>query len=296
MSSPHPDPSPAAGSDSGPLLASLHQGHVRFVVVVPAAARARSGDPASAAEAANPILGITPEPSASNLQLLAAALSAGLDARLRTADAPRGLPLRVSAGLFRAIPILPLTTSLGPLNVLSQPPATYHDLLADTTPTGPAEVATSEPPLGAPPTGITSVISDNLPPLPPAPESAAMAATLRNGLDHNALREGDLEELILSALAEDDTPMSIREILLLAPSEKKAPYKRVKTAAETLARRGHLLRDKSGTAHRYRLHTHTDTDTDDEVARRIHALLADRADPQAILQAALAMSPSTEEK
>jgi len=293
MSNAHPDPSPAAGSDSGPLLASLHQGHVRFVVV-PAAARARSGDPASAAEAANPILGITPEPSASNLQLLAAALSAGLDARLRTADAPRGLPLRVSAGLFRAIPILPLTTSLGPLNVLSQPPATYHDLLADTTPTGTAEVATSEPPLGAPPTGITSVISDNLPPLPLAPESAAMAATLRNGLDHNALREGDLEELILSALAEDDTPMSIREILLLAPSEKKAPYKRVKTAAETLARRGHLLRDKSGTAHRYRLHT--DTDSDDEVARRIHALLADRADPQAILQAALAMSPSTEEK
>lgn len=40
----------------------------------------------------------------------------------------------------------------------------------------------------------------------------------------------------------------------------------------------------------------THTDTDEEVARPIHALLADRTDPQAILRAAVAMSLSTERK
>lgn len=292
MSNAHPDHMPGAVSDTGPLLASLRQGQVRFAVVGPAPARGRRGDPAGAAEAANPVLSIIPEPSASNLQLLAAVLSEGLDARLRTAAAPGGgLPLRVSAALFTAIPVLPLTTSLGPLNVLSHPPATDRDLLADTT--GVAEVTTGALPFHVPLTGIASVAADNLPASPLVAGSPAMAAGLRHDFDHNALREGDLEELILSTLAEDDTPRSIREILLLVPPEKKVPYKRIKTAAETLVSQGHLLRAKSGTAHRYRLHTHTDSD--EEVARRIHALLADRTDPQAILHAALAMSLSTEE-
>lgn len=309
MSTGHPDCPPAARADFGPLLATLQQEHVRFVVVGPAAARARCTDLSSVSRAAGPSLDITPEPTPSNLRLLAVALSAALDARLHTADALHGLPIRLSAGIFSAIPILPLTTSLGPLNVLSQPPSTYRDLLTVTTATtGSDGIATLTAAVEAHPScleaGITSINPDLLRVLPLANESAAMAATRPNGFEHKAVREGDLEDLVLSALAEADTPMSIRDILSLTPLEKKAPYKRLKAAAETLTRRGQLLRGKSGTAHRYRLHTDTDTDTDadteietdDSVVHRIRALLAERDDPQAIVQAALLLSSPWEQR
>lgn len=216
------------------------------------------------------MLDITPEPSINNLRLLAATLTHPLNALLHTAGMPPGLPLSFGASLFSAIPTLPLITALGTLTVRLQSPSsppTYQDLLSDAS-----EAELDGVTIQAPTTeALLRSLSDRVTVRPGAPcqppaahERATMSLAGQSQPEHGSFGETEPEELVLSALAKAQGPLSIREILLRAPSDRKPPYKRVKAAAETLTDRGELDRIKEGTAHRYALRT----DTDDQIGRR----------------------------
>jgi predicted transcriptional regulator len=279
----HENRSPAARHDFGPLLATLVQADVDFIIVGPAAVRARGMDISGADSS---VLDVTPNPTPHNLDILASALSSGADPRLRTGDTPAGLPAHLSAETFRALPVLPLTTALGELNVLLRPvgaPATYDELLDDVSSVELDAVGILVPTIEALLRGLAggakSPDHQILAQLRRAHESAALLAAAQVDPEPVLRQEGDLEQVILATLKAADSPMSVRELLFVTRTRTKVPYKQVKSAAEALTVRGELLRDKDGAAYRYR----HNTDTDDQVAHRILALLADRPDPQATL-------------
>lgn len=279
----HQDRSPAAGHDFGPLLATLGYADVDFIIVGPAAVRARGMDISGTDSS---VLDVTPNPTPHNLDILAAALSSGADPRLRTGDTPGGLPAHLSAETFRALPVLPLTTALGELNVLLRPvgaPATYGELLDDVSSVELDGVGILAPTIEALLRGLAggarSPDLQIVAQLRRAHESAALLTAARADPELVMRHEGDLERVILATLKTADSPMSVRELLFVTRTWKKVPYKHVKSAAEALTMRGELLRDKDGAAYRYR----HNTDSDDQIAHYILGLLADRPDPQATL-------------
>jgi hypothetical protein len=281
----HQNRSPAARHDFGPLLATLGQADLDFIVVGPAAARARGMDIASTGANAS-VLDVTPNPTPHNLDILAATLSSAADPRLRAAATSGGLPAHLKAETFQALPVLPLTTALGELNVLLRPvgaPATYGELLDDVSSVDLDGVGILAPTIEALLRGLaggaTSPDPTVLAQLRRAHESAAVHTAAQADPERVVHQENDLEQVILATLTTADSPMSVRELLFVTRTWKKVPYKQVKSAAEALTMRGELLRDKDGAAHRYR----HNTDTDDHVAHYILALLADRPDPQATL-------------
>ena len=115
--------------DPAVMLAALHEANVRFVLIGGMAA-VLHGDVGVTLD-----IDIAPAKDADNLNCLAAALRA-LDARVRTADAPQGLPFDCSAGFLRNLgpdAILNLTTRAGALDVSFTPAGTggYDDLKRD---------------------------------------------------------------------------------------------------------------------------------------------------------------------
>ena len=115
--------------DPAAMLAALHDAKVRFVLIGGMAA-VLHGDVGVTVD-----IDIAPANDADNLDCLAAALRA-LDARIRTDDAPQGLPFDCSAGFLRNLgpdAILNLTTRAGALDVSFTPAGTggYQDLRRD---------------------------------------------------------------------------------------------------------------------------------------------------------------------
>lgn len=81
-------------------------------------------------------LDITPAPAPKNLRQLSAALR-DLDARVRIADAPEGLPFEHSSESLSAVQTWNLTTRYGDLDLSFVPTGTlgYADLIRDAAPT-----------------------------------------------------------------------------------------------------------------------------------------------------------------
>ena len=75
---------------------------------------------------------ITPSDERENLERLATALEE-LDARLRTATAPNGVPLPFDPGLLESAKVWTLTTRFGDLDLVMAPAGTggYKDLIRD---------------------------------------------------------------------------------------------------------------------------------------------------------------------
>ena len=115
--------------DPAVMLSALHDANVRFVLIGGMAA-VLHGDVGVTVD-----IDIAPANDPDNLDRLAAALRA-LDARIRTDDAPQGLPFDCSAGFLRNLgpdAILNLTTRAGALDVSFTPAGTggYQDLKRD---------------------------------------------------------------------------------------------------------------------------------------------------------------------
>ena len=115
-----------ADFDPVAMLRLLHAHRVQFLVVGGIAARLRGA----------PILtqdvDITPAPDQANLERLAGALK-GLDARLRTATEPDGVPFPFAPGLLENATVWTLTTKHGDLDLVVSPAGTdgYRDLIRD---------------------------------------------------------------------------------------------------------------------------------------------------------------------
>jgi len=234
-----------------------------------------------------------PAPTDDNLANLAQALSA-VSARLR-AEGGHTLSITLSPDIFRAIPTLLLTTDAGACNVLLHPvgaPAAYERLLGDATTVELDNVPALVPTIDALLDGLAGGARQ------PHPELIArllqQGAHTRSNELFAALstsppepeRDYDVEQAVLSMVEHLGHPASIRELLFAMNAEQRAPYKRVKRAAEALAVRGLLLRDKDGTAYRYRLNT----DSDDQLAHEVAALLARSGDVEAIVARALSLA------
>lgn len=281
----HQDPSPAPPSELGPLLAALRRADIDFVVVGLTAARARGMDITGTGGDAS-VLEIAPDPSPANLDLLAAALSGWADPDQHAAKTPDMQPSSLDADAVHMPADLRWSTTLGKVNILLEPmgaPTTYRELLDNANTVDLDGVPVLAPTIEALAGGLAGSATS---PGPTIHTNLARAGESATFLDVRATssepvmdRTGDLEQVILSTLRQADTPLSVRELLFVTMSWKKVRYKQVKAAAEALRTRGELLRDTHGAAHRYRVNP----DTDDRLAHHILAMLADRPDPQAIL-------------
>ena len=231
-----------------------------------------------------------PAPTDDNLANLARALSA-VSARLR-ADGGLALSITLCPDLFRAIPTLPLTTEAGACNVLLHPagaPAGYEELLGNTTRVELDNVPSLVPTIDALLDGLVGGARQPHPELVArllqqgarTTSNEAVAALLTSPPE--AERDDDVEQAILWTVEYLGHPASIRDVLFAMNAERRAPYKQVKRAAEALAVRGLLLRDKDGTAYRYRLNT----DSDDRLAHEVATLLARSSDVEATVARAL---------
>jgi hypothetical protein len=122
---PPPEPPPI---DPLGTLAALAAHGVTFVLIGGVAANVH-GYPLPTED-----VDITPDPARSNLERLAAALR-DLNARLRTAAEPDGVPFEVSADALARATVWTLTTDRGDLDVVVQPDGTggYADLRRDST-------------------------------------------------------------------------------------------------------------------------------------------------------------------
>ena len=108
------------------MLRVLHAHRVQFLVVGGIAARLR-GAPLLTQD-----VDITPAPDRANLERLAGALK-DLDARLRTATEPDGVPFPFDPGLLENATVWTLTTKHGDLDLVVSPAGTdgYRDLIRD---------------------------------------------------------------------------------------------------------------------------------------------------------------------
>lgn len=115
-----------ADFDPVAILRVLHEHNVQFVVVGGIAARLR-GAPLLTQD-----VDITPSKTPSNLERLARALE-GLDARLRTAPEPDGVPFPFDPGLLESSNVWTLVTKFGDLDLVMSPAGTdgYADLSRD---------------------------------------------------------------------------------------------------------------------------------------------------------------------
>ena len=108
------------------ILRVLHDHRVAFLVVGGIAARLR-GAPLLTQD-----VDITPAPDRANLERLAGALEE-LDARLRTATEPDGVPFPFDPGLLENATVWTLITKHGDLDLVASPAGTdgYRDLIRD---------------------------------------------------------------------------------------------------------------------------------------------------------------------
>jgi hypothetical protein len=113
----------AAEFDPGAILRALEAHHVRYVVVGGIAAVA-AGAPVLTTD-----LDVTPAGEEENLERLALALH-DLEARLRSADAPEGVPFPLDAAMLAGAESWALTTRAGNLDLMFSPAGTrgYDDL------------------------------------------------------------------------------------------------------------------------------------------------------------------------
>jgi hypothetical protein len=115
-----------ADFDPVAVLRILDEHGVDFVVVGGIAARLR-GAPLLTQD-----VDVTPATDRRNLERLAAALE-DLDARLRTATEPAGVPFPFDPGLLESATVWTLTTKHGDLDLVVSPAGTggYRDLITD---------------------------------------------------------------------------------------------------------------------------------------------------------------------
>ena len=112
-----------ADFEPGQILRALEAHHVRYVVIGAIAAIA-AGAPILTTD-----LDVTPARSQENLERLALALR-DLDAKLRSASAPDGVPFRIEAETLATADSWTLTTRVGDLDLMFLPAGTrgYDDL------------------------------------------------------------------------------------------------------------------------------------------------------------------------
>ena len=288
---PIPIPPPESSRpDYGPLLALLNHAQLDFVIVGPTAARARGVDTTGLSLPHE--IDLTPAPTDSNLATLAQAF-AGDTLRLRAPD-DQALPITLSPELIRAIPALPLTTQFGDVNVLLHPvgaPTDYDELRDEASTVELDTVPTLVPTIEALLRGLAGGAHQ------PHRELLARLRQLahRSHLDPvpavqppltEAERRNDLEHAIIQAIERLGYPASIRDVIFAMNSYWRPRYKQVKIAAESLTDRGQLVRDKDGTAHRYRLNTCAD----DQIAHDVASLLSKATDVEGTVAKALRLT------
>jgi hypothetical protein len=119
----------AADFDPESILAALEREKVRYVVIGGLAA-VLQGSPVFTQD-----VDICPARDRDNLERLARAL-ASVQARIRTADAPDGLPFACDAAFFERVELVNLITPHGPVDVSFVPSGTagYADLVVRARP------------------------------------------------------------------------------------------------------------------------------------------------------------------
>ncbi len=104
-------------------------------------------------------------------------------------------------------------------------------------------------------------------------------------LPQSVVDEIELQQILLHLVDRAERQVSVRELVLAASTQRRVTYKQVKSAAESLAAQGRLLRRKAGTANLYQRNNDADTRTAHDIA----ALLATSSDPTSVISKALTL-------
>lgn len=275
------------------LLTLLDREGIRFVIIGPVAAQAH-GVRLPAGKKDTPV-DLVPDDRRANLDKLAHVLGSDLAARLRLTPEGATLPLVLNAGTFTRVPTLPLSTALGPVNVLLSPtPArsSYASVAVDASAVEvegvSVQVATTEALLdglagGAGP--ADDAVLGELRRVRAAERIESLGLQDAKPAELLPAEERHALELALRGLlAHRGTAATVRDIVTALGGRQQAPpYPVVRSVADDLVERGILLRDRVGTANTYRLND----DYESRVTREIADLLGATRDPAAAAQRAL---------
>jgi predicted transcriptional regulator len=215
-----------------------------------------------------------------NLAALAEVLSTELDARFALRLHDLQLPLVLDAGTFEHLPILPLITRCGPLNVISAPALrgwTYAELAAQS----PAVQVNGTPVHVAGPAalidGMLGVAGTTAEALIAGLRRIETSVSSDQNRQHRARCALPVEQpmamdaVVLDFLRRRRAPGTVREIFLdVRAAGLTATYTALRRAAERLTEQGLIVQERRATANVYRL----DDDRDAQVAAEIAKLLS----------------------
>ncbi|HEY5249360.1 MAG TPA: hypothetical protein VIJ15_13020 [Dermatophilaceae bacterium] len=240
------------------------------------------------------ILEIVPSPLAENLERLAALATQWRAALLLQPGDP--LPIRFTASLFQQVPIMPLTTNLGDLQVLTElppGPLSVHDAFRDAE----EKILDGEAVLVASVADLLMGLINRS-----GMHEPAIIEGLQNLQDkrqlHDAIAGPEIpaslgkevgmnlvvaQRAVVWALRRAQGALTVKEIYRAVSKHLDTTYHQLRDAAESLTRSGALERGRSGTANTY----HINEDYEDEAVRRVAAILATTTQPESTAQRAI---------
>lgn len=272
-----------------PVLSALSDGRVAFVVIGAAAAIAHG---AGLSPGERDRLDVVPDDDDANLRRLSGVLTDQLAATLRIEIDGQPSPARLDPHAFRVFPVLPLLTSGGELNVVTQPTEmTYNELAS-----GAASVE-----LDGIDVRIASIdaLLAGLPGSTTPGNPLVVSELRRLRAERKLLDLGFAEDDAATGLSRDERdtlglairgvlarsfePLAVRQILAQLGGPGQIPYADVRRVADELTMRGALRRLRVSTSNRYALNDEYDA----QAAREIADVLRYARDPQVVVNRAL---------
>lgn len=271
------------------VLSALTEARVAFVVVGAAAAVAHG---AELSPGERERLDVVPDDDDANLRRLSGVLTDQLVATLRIEVDGQHSSARLDSHAFRVFPILPLLTSGGALNVVTQPAErSYQQLVGDAVL---AELGGIEVRIASIDALLVGLPGSRLPGNPLVVSELRRLRAERRLLDLgftedeaatglSSHQRRTLALAVQGVLARSSEPLAVRQILARLGGPGQVPYADVRRVADELTARGTLRRFRVSTSNRYGLND----EYDDRAAREIADVLRDAHDPQVVLNRAL---------
>jgi hypothetical protein len=272
------------------LLTTLQQNDVEFVLIGPLAARLQGANAQARSELP---VDLVPASREDNLLRLAHALATDLGARLRLSLGTEPLPLIIDAGTFARLPVLPLVTRHGDLNIVLRPRGSLMSFQDVIDQSEVISFAGMDVPVATVSALLDGLAAGATRPDPVVVHELERLAEVRRidlaaSADTGRLspeRTERVEREIHAVLAKRAEGATIREIFMALGGRPDASYPELRKTAEALTERGRLIRERVGTGNSYRLND----DFESRTARAVADLLVRTSDPSATAARAIGL-------
>lgn len=262
---------------------ALQQAGVRFAVIGEVASRARGAG--RRIDRLPLAIDIVPASDTDNHAALQQCLTRDLSAESRLICDGVNIPLTLDAAVFGLVPIVPLTTRWSALNIISRPIGggwPYESIMATCEELDIYGTVVAIPSAAALVSGLARGIGDadaqliddlrRIAGLPPSPTDGREHVLVGRTM----LDEHTLNSQLLTILGSQESPATIRSLLLDVRATLDVNYKQVERATRKLVAAGTVQQSKRGNARVYRLNDSHDA----RLARTIAELLTTSTSPE----------------